>query len=487
MLNRRYQEAARESAAAEFVLENTRGEIVRSFRWSADHVYVIERRDSRRIETVASLKSLSEKKIPFRVLARTSPDEIRKTPLTLEGRGVLRLSVGTTKFPQAFELGTEPELGPKRSLEAALSLLAATMLLAVGISSFWPGSEKKKAASETITLLPTAVVEQMVARSSKVNAETNSRADTRAQKPATPVVPLGNERETVRRVVVPSVSRTARNPRGGGGFKSPGAKGFGTNERTMNQIGALGALDRAERVAGGNGGRGGLNLRAVGTEPGSGAGGKGHGGFGNNGGGGRGLGGLGHGKGMGLSNAMYGKGLIAAPFGDGSPAPGSGGYGTRGRAGGGAQGAGYGEATVVGSWKGTGPHGNGPAGSGWGKGGEGLGPGVEPGDSDVGEGLERAQVEAVIERNLGQVVYCYEMGLQTEPSLRGRVAVRFDIGPSGRVARANVARSTLGAPAKAQAVESCIVGKLKRWAFPQPRGGVSVAVTYPFLLSRQAR
>jgi hypothetical protein len=227
-----------------------------------------------------------------------------------------------------------------------------------------------------------------------------------------------------------------------------------------------------------------LNLQAVGTEAGSGAGGKGYGGFGSNGGGGKGLGGIGTGKGMGLSNSMYGKGLIAAPFGDGSPAPGAGGYGTRGKAGGGAQGAGYGSMTIVGSWKGTGPKGDGPAGSGAGNGGPGSpwGSADGGGEDDVVStgGLDKDQIAEVISRNMGQITYCYEQGLQVKPSLAGRVAVHFQIGGRGRVEVSRVAHSSV----HSAQVEQCIAGKVRNWVFPKPVGGVSVAVTYPFMLRR---
>ena len=37
--------------------------------------------------------------------------------------------------------------------------------------------------------------------------------------------------------------------------------------------------------------------------------------------------------------------------------------------------------------------------------------------------------------------------------------------------------------AKAEGVERCITGKIKNWAFPRPRGGGTVEVRYPFILT----
>ncbi|MEL6177655.1 MAG: AgmX/PglI C-terminal domain-containing protein [Myxococcota bacterium] len=33
------------------------------------------------------------------------------------------------------------------------------------------------------------------------------------------------------------------------------------------------------------------------------------------------------------------------------------------------------------------------------------------------------------------------------------------------------------------AVASCVAGKVRRWVFPQPKGGGIVVVTYPFVFS----
>ncbi|MCB0390045.1 MAG: AgmX/PglI C-terminal domain-containing protein [Bdellovibrionales bacterium] len=95
-------------------------------------------------------------------------------------------------------------------------------------------------------------------------------------------------------------------------------------------------------------------------------------------------------------------------------------------------------------------------------------------------GLDKSQIDAVVKRNLGQVIYCYEKGLQKEPDLSGRVAVRFIIAASGKVSFAKVHSTSL----RSKPVESCIVSKLKTWKFPKPYGQVNVKVTYPFSLRR---
>lgn len=490
---------APKSSGGLFVLENAQGCVVRSFRWETEKIVVVYRMDNRRIETFATLDELDEQGIEYKLLALTTQSDLQKKDLEIAGGGRLRWIEEASEFSPSFELAEENHEEAKRIFgwSAGVQMALAGILIITGALI----GHREKATEHTVTLIPQETIQKML-EAEKHPTPPRPTAEARDTRRSQPVV----ERRQNRKVVVaPSETKLRKNApvptrstsfkksarvakkRGvrGGGYRSAGPRGYGTNERHMNQIGALGALDNVSRSRrGGNGGRGGLNLQAVGTEPGSGAGGKGYGGFGRNGGGGKGLGGLGKGKGMGLSNAMYGKGLVAAPFGDGSPAPGAGGYGTRGKAGGGAQGAGYGSETIVGSWKGTGPKGSGPAGSGAGN-GDAYGSPFGEADADdddviVTGGLDRDQIAEVIQRNLGQITYCYEQGLQKKPSLSGRVAVRFQIGGRGRVDFAKVAHSSV----RSAQVESCIAGKVKHWVFPKPQGGVSVAVTYPFVLRR---
>lgn len=477
-----------------FVLENTRGEVVRAFLWEEDSITLVARHDNGRIETVVDENFLKESGkisgVDFKVLAVTTKSELKKQPIEISGKGRLKWIAAVTLLSPQHELAEDLALPPKKAAGWSLGIQLGMAALFV-IAGFFSGSQVKKSNEVSVTLLTQDTVQKMM----RERPEPGQTEELPVKQAATQLKP----REIVvaptikkirKNAPVPthstSFKRTARQhskaPRGGG-YKSEAPRGYGTNEKQMNSIGALAALHEP-RVRGGNGGRGGLNLQAVGKEPGSGAGGKGHGGFGTNGGGGKGLGGLGSGRGQGLSNAMYGKGLVAAPFGDGSPAPGSGGYGTRGKMGGGAQGAGYGTQTIVGSWKGTGPKGDGPAGSGVGNGDPNGSPfGSVDGEDDdavVTGGLDMESIREIIYRNMGQIRYCYEQGLQRQPALSGRVTVKWQISGNGRVSLAGIRHSSV----RSAQVESCMVSKIKNWHFPKPHGGVNVAVVYPFNLQR---
>lgn len=205
----------------------------------------------------------------------------------------------------------------------------------------------------------------------------------------------------------------------------------------VGALAALGGLPKGSRGAEGLDMNSMKNIRSAGT-------GSGGGGIGNTGRGG-------------IKGYLPGTGLIVGSNGNGGKAISAGGYGTRGTGGGK---AGYGKIAIVG----------------------GINAVSLPLDDEatVEGGLDRDQIIAVINRNRGQIVYCYERGLQSQPNIGGRVAVSFVIGPNGRINTAQVAQSSLAS----QKVENCIVSRMKTWQFPRPVGRVNVDVLYPFELMR---
>ena len=159
---------------------------------------------------------------------------------------------------------------------------------------------------------------------------------------------------------------------------------------------------------------------------------------------------------------------------------------------------GYGGLGSIGTGRGAGGDGKGTIGTGTlatvgsGQGGTGYGsragrlgpkkdhtPQVRMLSADVRGSLSKEVIRRVIHRNLPQVRYCYQDGLQSRPDLEGRVAIKFIISASGTVQAAVVGDSTLGNAS----VERCISTAVKRWTFPAPEGGGIVAVSYPFVLS----
>lgn len=207
-----------------------------------------------------------------------------------------------------------------------------------------------------------------------------------------------------------------------------------TKTNTLKRRGALAVLGSLKTGTQ----KGGIDLGAVNTSTGPG------------------LGGGTQGSG-GVQTSLYAKGVVAAPVGVGGNIQGAGGYGTKGKGGGQ---AGYGKLSLIGS--------------------AGNSPIALVQEASVESGLDRDQIAAVINKNLGQVRFCYEQGLQGDPNLHGRVAVAFTIGGNGLVRTASLEKPTM----QSKIIEDCIVMRLKTWQFPLPQGGVDVKVSYPFVLRR---
>jgi hypothetical protein len=162
----------------------------------------------------------------------------------------------------------------------------------------------------------------------------------------------------------------------------------------------------------------------------------------------------------GVQTSLYGKGLTAAPLGAGHNINGGGGYGTKGKGGGK---AGYGTLSLVGAT------------------GASLIP--IPEDATVEGGLDSSLISEVVNRNIGQVRFCYEQGLQLNNALSGRVTMNWIIDGNGTVKIANVKNTSLND----KTVEDCILRRLRTWKFPIPEGNQEVPVSYPFLLKRTGR
>lgn len=165
------------------------------------------------------------------------------------------------------------------------------------------------------------------------------------------------------------------------------------------------------------------------------------------------LGGLQAGAGMGDAHGVGGLGTRGVGVGGGGGGLGIGGLGTRG--GGGGRGHGI---TLGGGSKRT--------------------TRIIPGRTTVVGGLDRSVIADVIRRYQSQIRFCYEKELQKNPSLEGKVAVQFTIDGTGHVSNVVIQEDTVGADG---AVGRCINQRIRRWRFPEPKGGGEVIVSYPWI------
>ena len=115
------------------------------------------------------------------------------------------------------------------------------------------------------------------------------------------------------------------------------------------------------------------------------------------------------------------------------------------------------------------------AGFGIGGPGVGLGLGAHGPEAPGGSGgLDKEVIRRVIRAHGDAMKRCYEKELVHTPKLAGKVSVAFTITPTGKVAKAKVAESTVGNAA----VEKCVVEAFGKLVFPKPEKG-PVEVTYP--------
>ena len=156
---------------------------------------------------------------------------------------------------------------------------------------------------------------------------------------------------------------------------------------------------------------------------------------------------------------------------------GSGGLGSRG--------SGLGGGGTAEGLGGLGTKGIGSGSSGFGAGGGNFGAkgsgniSAVGGDPIILGALDRSLIDEVIKRSMSQIRYCYQRELTKDPSLNGKLVVKFTIAGDGSVSQAGKKSSTMGNAA----VEQCVIGRFYRMQFPEPKGGGIVVVSYPFLFA----
>lgn len=90
--------------------------------------------------------------------------------------------------------------------------------------------------------------------------------------------------------------------------------------------------------------------------------------------------------------------------------------------------------------------------------------------------LDKAALARFIRARLSAIQACYEAQLKRNPSLKGKIVIRFTIGSNGRTSDVEVDENQMGN----DEVGSCIVAKIRAWTTPfKPDGDATVS--YPFV------
>jgi len=120
--------------------------------------------------------------------------------------------------------------------------------------------------------------------------------------------------------------------------------------------------------------------------------------------------------------------------------------------------------------------------------GEGAGPVIEETQPVVACAavgcLDKELIRRVVREHLSQVRFCYERLLPSQPTLSGRVVVKWHVTGAGLVDASEVASSTAASPE----LGNCLAGRVRTWRFPaakQAEAGFTVSYPFVFKLSGQ--
>lgn len=94
-------------------------------------------------------------------------------------------------------------------------------------------------------------------------------------------------------------------------------------------------------------------------------------------------------------------------------------------------------------------------------------------------GGDAARVKSVVNGYMGQVQTCYEQQLKEHPKLAGRIEVSWSI-VKGKVVDAQLIGNSTGN----DMLGSCIIGKVKRWRFPEDLEKLDI-LSYPFVFVQE--
>ncbi len=95
--------------------------------------------------------------------------------------------------------------------------------------------------------------------------------------------------------------------------------------------------------------------------------------------------------------------------------------------------------------------------------------------------LEKSQIDDVIKSDMRAIEKCYRRRLAVDPSLHGKLTVKFVIQRDGTVSSAVVKSTTVPDPE----VGTCVLEQFMGFVFPAPTGGGIVIVSYPFVFGRE--
>ncbi len=93
------------------------------------------------------------------------------------------------------------------------------------------------------------------------------------------------------------------------------------------------------------------------------------------------------------------------------------------------------------------------------------------------KGIDREAVRRAIRSSLSEVKKCYENRLPNNPSLGGKIVVRFVIKDDGSVSKSEIKSTTVND----SQVEGCVTNVIAQKTYPAPPKGEVAEINYPFV------
>jgi hypothetical protein len=131
------------------VLQNKKGQVVRSFQWKGKNLFLVYRHDNRRVEAVSSTKDLDADDIGYTLLTEVSKDEIQKRPVSVGQLGQLKWQDEVESTARNLELQEESDEPFITSLKWTTGIQAAIVILCLLLGYF---TSKNKETEEPIVV-----------------------------------------------------------------------------------------------------------------------------------------------------------------------------------------------------------------------------------------------------------------------------------------------------------------------------------------------
>ena len=96
---------------------------------------------------------------------------------------------------------------------------------------------------------------------------------------------------------------------------------------------------------------------------------------------------------------------------------------------------------------------------------------------------QKSWIRDYIRADIKSAQNCYELQLNKNSSLSGRIVFDWDILEGGKTDNIHIQSSTFNN----LEIENCLKEMIKKWVFPKPPANSIVKVTYPFVFSNLSK